>query len=121
MLQAFLGIATGKADTSRLFWLGRLLTGWKNRKRKRGRERRSRFEPVKPCEQFGHSAVKFGRNGLIEIHLHQQGYEFRRFMHIHPMGPRFLDERFRHQSPALRDDLRSRPAIPVGQRNRGIS
>ena len=40
------------------------------------------FEAVQPGKQFRDRHVKFRRNAGVQVHLHQQGDQFRAFMHI---------------------------------------
>lgn len=60
------------------------------------------LQPVQPCEQFCHSQIKLWRNVLVQLHLHQQTYQFFRFMHINAVLSGALDDRTGNQPAALR-------------------
>ena len=65
-------------------------------------------------KQFRNGTVQGWRNMAVEVHLHQQGDQFARFMHEYAIFAGAPDNFFGNQSAPLGKDLRRRFSRQVG-------
>lgn len=77
------------------------------------------LKPIKPCQQFGDCNVEFLRDIGIQIDLHQQRDQLRRFVDINTGLARSRDDGFRQQSAALGDNPGGVVLIVIGESDCG--